>query len=368
MPSLDWTMDDLIGVAKEVETDIDSKLLQAIEIGRQVRVRARGISADPAPMLPAEGRRYWCNVLSYRTSHGWDAVVLVTGDTGDGKSTLAMRMAQEIDPSFTLAARLCYTAAELLEIYKIIRPGQAVLFDEGVRGLLAGDQATKEQKALIQALALVREKGAILFICAPSIWNLAKQVRQNRAYMWIHVQSRGVARVHERVKRLFYTQSPELGFDISRLCPFLQWSKYSAQSAFFREYRTVKTQHLDQYLQETIDLLKASRSKKRSGTPTVPSPVTENVQLQERVLEMLKTGSSYGEIMRAIPGLNWRFIQAVSHKQRIVAEHETVPLSLKDDEAIVKMLRRGASYKDVCKVFHTNSHHIAKLKRAAGME
>ena len=170
-------------------------------------------------------------------------------------STVAMRMALKIDPSFTLQARLCYTAIELLTIYQTIRPSQVVLFDEGVRGLLAGDQMSAEQKALIQALALVREKGAILFICAPSIWNIAKQVRQNRAYLWIHVMGRGLGKVHERNEYLHYLPDATLGFNVSGRCPFLQWTAFAATSKFFKNYRAVKTAHLDQYLAETKALL-----------------------------------------------------------------------------------------------------------------
>jgi hypothetical protein len=306
---LDWTIEDLVHLAKEDSKKPYSTLLQAIELGRRVRVLARGIPTAPAPMLPREGFLYWCGAIVYRTSHKWDAVVLITGDVGDGKSTLAMRMAQRIDRSFTIGSRLCYTATELLEIYKVILPGQVVLFDEGVRGLLAGDQATAEQKALIQALALIREKGAVLFICAPSIWNIAKQVRQNRAWLWIHVQSRGVARIHERIKRLFYTQAPELGFDMSRDCPFLQWNKYQPTSSFFKEYQRVKSEHLDAYLIETVNMLRSKKDKhaaqvadsaerrRKAGVPTAEilkdikqamTPAERKRKQRERALEIAR--------------------------------------------------------------------------------
>ncbi len=254
---------------------------------------------------------------------GEHACILVDGDHRflmdnflfTHNSTVALRMSQEMDPTFTVENRLCYTSPELLDIYKTILPGQAVLFDEGVRGLLAGDQSSKEQKALIQSLALIREKGAVLFICAPSIWNIAKQVRQNRAYLWIHVQSRGVARVHERVGRLFYQQSPDLGFEISRVCPFLMWKKYPPQSKFFREYQRVKTLHLDDYLEETSDLMRSihSKGRKKASSPSAPSLETGRSASDEDIFRVLKEGGSYGDVIRKFH-VNSRRIVAIKKK------------------------------------------------------
>lgn len=330
---LGFVMSEVVHIAKLSADELDSPLLKAIDIGKRVQVRARGISTAPAQLRPSEGFTHWGNYLSWCTSHAYDAVVLVTGPTGSGKSTLALRWCQTLDTAFTIAERLCYSAEELLKVYETILPGQCVLFDEGVRGLLAGDQNTTEQKALIQALALIREKGAILFICAPSIWNVAKQVRQNRARLWVHVQGRGLALVHERNDRLRYVPDATLGFSRSEDSPYVQWTAYAKTSKFNREYLRIKHAHLDAYLRETREMLENRRRRGRG-----------------------KRGKEDGAAPPAAPP-GAADAAAAAPSSRV----ET-------DAAVLEALEGGASYKDIYRKFpDVNSHRVAKIKRTANL-
>lgn len=265
-PFVALTLAEVVQTGRKASADDGiSPLGKAFALGRIVRLRARGIPERPAPMLPAEGFDYWCERILARSMNHYDAVIIMTGETGSGKSTGVLRMAQKMDPTFTLEKRLCYSPAQIIAAYENIEVGQVVLFDEGVRGLLAGDQSTTEQKALVQALALVREKGAILFICAPNIWNVAKQIRQHRSSLWIHVMGRGLALVHERDARLRYIPDQTLGFRRSEVCPYLEWRKYPETSRFWLAYLAVKHARLQEYLKETKELLEGKGRRKADG-------------------------------------------------------------------------------------------------------
>jgi hypothetical protein len=344
------TLEESVRVARDAADLLDSPLLQAIDVGKRVRVRARGIPDTPAPMLVREGFRHWCGSLKYRTMTARDAVVIVTGATGEGKSTLALRMAQDIDPTFTLEKRLCYTAVELLTIYETIEEGQVVLFDEGVRGLLAGDQMSAEQKALIQALALIREKGAVLFVCAPSIWNVAKQVRQNRAWMWIHVLGRGLALIHERNDYLHYLPDATLGFSRSPQCPYMTWVPYDKKSKFFKEYRKVKTEHLNKYLAETKDLLQGKQKKGAANLKKVAVEIDKRLKAGERWEDIAQDLKQRGATTLGVPVA-----------EPIVAPGADLTKEVSDDE-IEQALRTMPVYK-VKDALHVGSERIQRVKK-----
>lgn len=243
----------------------ETPLQRAADFARLVRVRVRGIPDDSPPLRPEEGLEHWTSVLKRRTHEHYDAVVLLTGVVGSGKSTLAFRMATRIDPTFDVRTRLCYSPAALMACYQTIRNGQVVVWDEGVRGLLAGDQATAEQKAVVQTLALIREKGAVLFICAPSIWLIAKQVRQGRAFLWVHALQRGLAVVHERVDKLRYEPDMTLGFYQSEVARMLTWKPYPPRSQLWTTYLKEKNERLDDYLADTREMLERKEGRKKSA-------------------------------------------------------------------------------------------------------
>ena len=238
-----------------------------------VRLRERGIPDDPMPLLPEEGFEFWISVIKDRVVRNYDAVILITGAVGSSKSTCGLRLGQALDRKFT-AHNLCYSAESLMNAYRTVSPGEVVLFDEGVRGLMAGDQATVEQKALVQALALVREKGAILIICAPSIWLIAKQIRQGRAYMWIQVVKRGAGLVHTRNEQIRYVPDNTLGFNRSGRAPYMLWEKYKPHAPLWRAYLREKKQQLDDYLKDTEAMLakRAGHGPPKGGRAMPPPP------------------------------------------------------------------------------------------------
>jgi hypothetical protein len=204
-----------------------------------------------------------------------------------GKSTMCLRLAQAFEPGFDVS-RLCYSASDLLEAYETVQPGQSVIFDESVRGLQAGDQSTREQKALIQALVLVREKGAILMLCVPDIFLIAKQIRQKRATLWIHVMERGVALVHERNSYLRYQPDNTLGFTRSRSVPLLEWKPFKTTDKLWIAYQELKRRRLDEYLHETKELL----SGKKKGPQPGETKKEYNARRQRERRERMNGGTS----------------------------------------------------------------------------
>ena len=127
----------------------------------------------------------------------WDAVMLITGMEGSGKSTAAMGIAKYCDPTFPgeplndgttrrTCDRIVFTQKEFEDAVHKAKPGQAIVWDEMVLGGLAQDAATEAQKALIKLMTTIRKKRLFLFFIIPSIFMLRMYFAVQRARALIH--------------------------------------------------------------------------------------------------------------------------------------------------------------------------------------
>ena len=230
--------------------------IDALNEGILSRVRARGIPDTIVPLRPEEGFAHWVAWIKRRIAEHWDCVLVITGPEGTGKSTLALKLAYAIDPTYNLKERLCYTATDVMKCFETVDSGKVAVFDESARALLATDTFSREQKALVQALQLIREKGLITVLCLPRLEELAKSMRSRRATLWIHLPRRGIGIIHVRDDRLRYRQDPnDNGFSRSPQAPMLRFEPYAPDSPQWMEYLAVKQLKLAEYLTETRELL-----------------------------------------------------------------------------------------------------------------
>lgn len=250
---------------------------------------ARGKLEGP-PVAPRDGVSWLAKECVERTVDEYDSVVAITGGEGKSKSFLALLLAREVerytteraavDPEHYHPARwsfdnLCYTARDVINAYRRGGLSEVIFYDEGVRGLLAGETFDPEQLALTKALAQVREKGMILLVCVPDIFMLAAKVRGRRAAFWVDVRTRGtrrkpepsVAWVFERDERLRYLPTRSLGLSRSLRCPEVIYDPFPVGDPFLTEYKATKNRRLNEYLDETDDDLARHEAKKRGDRP-----------------------------------------------------------------------------------------------------
>ena len=80
-------MHEMVEIEKARIEAVDSPLLRALDIGKRVMVRFRGVPQHLSPLLPEEGFEYVVAQLRNLVANDYDALVLITGQTGSGKST-----------------------------------------------------------------------------------------------------------------------------------------------------------------------------------------------------------------------------------------------------------------------------------------
>ena len=228
-------------------------VLEAAKEGRSL--------GDDETLDPEAAFEHWAVVIAARVRAKKDALILITGPTGEGKSTLAMRLALRV--SELLGTRweppsgLAYTAGELLTFYKNAAEahevGRACIVDEGAQALFSGDINNPDVKSLIKAVNLVRVAGCVVFLCVPDLMSIAKSMRVRLAHLWMAVRTRGLARCHLRDRSVKYKPETNFGFSVSTKAPHIAWTPFPEDDEPWISYMRRKDENLLSYLREAVE-------------------------------------------------------------------------------------------------------------------
>ncbi len=138
----------------------------------------------PSPPKKLQGRNK--NHVAWLFRRVWDRVntrnlhfmFCVVGEEGSGKSQTAIRIASEIDPTFT-ADRVMFDVVDLLKVLKEGKhePGNFYVLDEA--GVQFGRRTWQERGQILanQALQLVRDHNLGLIFTLPRLGELDSQVQ-----------------------------------------------------------------------------------------------------------------------------------------------------------------------------------------------
>jgi len=139
-------------------------------------------------------------ILQARTEKKADAVVIVDGMAGSGKTTLQILMAREIDSDFSVLRNVVFDPNPKVTKDKItnLPPGAAVCLDEGMRLANARRAMSSWNVFLGEYFSINRKDFKVIFICVPCIQQIDTSIRNQRATFWIHVIKRGVAIIFRR--------------------------------------------------------------------------------------------------------------------------------------------------------------------------
>lgn len=127
-------------------------------------------------------RHVWNNVNEKDTN----ATFVIVGKPGRGKSTLGLKICQDLDPTFN-TNRVCYGVKELLKLIKDgdpitgkLKPGQAAMFDELVneQGGYSRTALSRHNQIINYIIANFRAKRIVLVLCLPKFSQLDKDIRE----------------------------------------------------------------------------------------------------------------------------------------------------------------------------------------------
>lgn len=113
-----------------------------------------------------------------RINRNQNFIGVVYGPTGSGKSLLAMRIAEKLDPDFTLD-HLVFTVKDLMDVLDSgLKRGNVIIFDEAGTGLSARDWYTAQNKFMNYILQTFRQDNIILILTVPDITFIDSNVRK----------------------------------------------------------------------------------------------------------------------------------------------------------------------------------------------
>lgn len=129
------------------------------------------------------------NLHTEVTKHDWDGFIVIDGQEGTGKTTLALQIAKYLDPSFNIS-RCVFTITQFLEATENAEKGQAIVFDETMGYLGSRGSMSKFNRILLKVFSEMRSKNLFIILCIPSFFELDKYPAIHRSVCLFHVNKR----------------------------------------------------------------------------------------------------------------------------------------------------------------------------------
>lgn len=181
------------------------------------------------------------------------AVVVITGGTGTGKSTMALQLIRALDKNFRLEDVYIYSAKDLAQKIKDKIPQNINWYDEGSVTLNSLDTTGKAGKSLSKFFDTMRFQGWISIICIPDDMEINKRIMKHldiliecpeSAPIW-GFMNKGFFSV---IERTFYPKSKKVWDDTICIGTFKNVPK-----KLRIEYESVKKAHAEEFANNFVE-------------------------------------------------------------------------------------------------------------------
>lgn len=142
-------------------------------------------------------------VLKQRQANEFDGNIAVSGDRGNGKSTVISKIFYKMG-GFKPKKHQVYTREKIISLLKYSRYGKC-MDDEAINSGYKRDFQNKGQQELIKILNVYRDNYNIYGSAIPNFFSLDKDLR-DLYFIHLHVIERGLAVVHMPLQGRLYSQ------------------------------------------------------------------------------------------------------------------------------------------------------------------
>jgi ABC-type dipeptide/oligopeptide/nickel transport system ATPase component len=111
----------------------------------------------------------------------WDAVIVIVGDEGSGKSTLSFVIAQYLTDMKLTMDNLSEGSADAIEKLERMPNGSLLICDEAELLFSSRETMSKEQRQLTQVMKIIRQKNMTLILVSPVFFDLSKYIAVDRS-------------------------------------------------------------------------------------------------------------------------------------------------------------------------------------------
>lgn len=142
-------------------------------------------------------------ILMDRQKNAFDGNILVSGDRGNGKSTIISKIFYRF-PTFNPWKHQVYSREEVIKLLRNEKYGLC-FDDEAINSGYKRDFQNKSQQELIKMVTMYRDNFNIYASAIPNFFSLDKDLR-DLIFIHLHVIERGIAVVHMPLQGRLYSQ------------------------------------------------------------------------------------------------------------------------------------------------------------------
>lgn len=226
-------------------------------------------------------------------SKGWDAIFLIDGIEGSGKSTLEITCAWYLSDGKITLYNLCTGSKDAIEKLKNLPDGSVMMIDEGSLLFASNDAMKREQRDLIKILNVIRQKRMVLIITSPSFFRLNRYISVDRSRFLLHVYT---AKDLERGRFSYFGEKKKrLLFELGKK-NFNSYSK--PKSNFVGRFVDFNPFGKDYLETKKLSLAEALEPAKKQKNPAqYKKEVRDEIILRMKKAIPIKT---YGELAKAL--------------------------------------------------------------------
>lgn len=185
---------------------------------------------------------------------------VVVGETGSGKSAVAVEIARRVDPSFEGNPRIVFTPKDFMEWIPNMKKGQAIVFDEAGVGIPAREWQRVQNKLIGYVAQLFRHLNLCVIFTVPSMSFIDKQVKN---LMHAVIETKTIDYENRLGVTKYWKIRHNAVFDKTRLEPLVIFSgsgHYTVDPVYvpmppqivWNKYVTMKESYANQFYKDTI--------------------------------------------------------------------------------------------------------------------
>ena len=227
-----------------------------------------------------------------------NATFIVIGKPGSGKSVSVIKMAFDLDPTFSLE-RVCYNINDFLKLLDEgdsngkLHPGNVIIFDEIVtdQGAESRSAMSKTNKLMNYITASFRAKRLVVFYCLPSLNQLDKNIRDINVTGVFEVLQKDM-KTRKNFCRFQWSQYDAKSQNVYRIYPRLVsetglifkidgvWVGIPSRE-IIKEYKKKKTEYLNNNIHRWREIANKER-KKEMGSKISDKEIMSAIQLRKK--------------------------------------------------------------------------------------
>ncbi len=166
-----------------LETALGNEIKTKIIGEHKYRFRNQYAIAD---VYDEEALKVQRDEILFRRNHGYDNVIINSGDEREGKTTWTTVMAKLVNNNFPVS-NYAFSLDEFDTLIETANVGEQIIMDEAGYSIFALDFMKDFQRRLVKKLQVIGKRELILYLNLPHKQDLTKRLRDRRVSAWNYV-------------------------------------------------------------------------------------------------------------------------------------------------------------------------------------